>query len=294
MTKSTIKYSNNARSSLSVGITSGDTSLPLINSVGFPSIIATGDHFYVTLDNGVAIEIVKVTGVSGNTLTGCTRGQEGTTAQTFASGTPVENRLTAGNITNFTRFQDRLFNVSSIEVVEAPSATDANSLVCASTDPTGAPILVVAAGSKWRLVNYPDVIRTGTVGSGSTSTSMQITSASSIFIDTTAKVYIIQFTSGANSGRLRFLTTISGSTLNWATALPAALSFADSFEIYRCISTWKAPLGSQSDRIFFENDNRVWFDYSIPSNRNASTTGPVAINSGVTVTVPLGSAWSIL
>lgn len=52
--------------------------------------------------------------------------------------------------------------------------------------------------------------------------------------------------------------------------------------------------GGGSDQVFYLNDQSVTVNYSIPSGKNASTTGPITIDSGVTVTVPSGSRWVIL
>lgn len=52
--------------------------------------------------------------------------------------------------------------------------------------------------------------------------------------------------------------------------------------------------GGGADQIFFENDQTVTTSYSIPSGKNAGTFGPVSINSGVTVTVPSGSVWTVV
>jgi hypothetical protein len=54
----------------------------------------------VTLQNGANIEIMEVTARSGDTFT-AVRAQEGTTAQIWAIGTPVEMRLTAGVMDRF-------------------------------------------------------------------------------------------------------------------------------------------------------------------------------------------------
>jgi hypothetical protein len=53
-------------------------------------------------------------------------------------------------------------------------------------------------------------------------------------------------------------------------------------------------LGGGTDQIFYENDTVVTQNYTIGTNKNALTAGPVTINSGVTVVVPSGSAWSIV
>jgi hypothetical protein len=52
--------------------------------------------------------------------------------------------------------------------------------------------------------------------------------------------------------------------------------------------------GGGSDQVFIENGQTVTTDYTISTSYNAGTFGPVSINSGVTVTVPTGSVWSVI
>lgn len=52
--------------------------------------------------------------------------------------------------------------------------------------------------------------------------------------------------------------------------------------------------GAGTDAIFFLNDKSVTASYSIPSTKNAMTAGPITINSGVVVTVPSGSTWTVV
>lgn len=52
--------------------------------------------------------------------------------------------------------------------------------------------------------------------------------------------------------------------------------------------------GGGSDEMFYLNGINVTASYSIPSGKNAMTAGPVTVNDGVTVTVPDGSAWTIV
>ena len=51
---------------------------------------------------------------------------------------------------------------------------------------------------------------------------------------------------------------------------------------------------SGANAVFWENDNTVTHDYTITANKNAGTFGPITINSGVTVTVPNNSTWTII
>ena len=56
-----------------------------------------------------------------------------------------------------------------------------------------------------------------------------------------------------------------------------------------------APVGgATTNTVFFENDNSVDVNYSVTSGKNAMSAGPIAIKSGITVTVPSGSFWTIV
>ena len=93
-------FANNAAGLLASSVTGSATSLSLVTGQGalFPSPTA-GYYFLLTLSQGsppeTSWEIVKVTARSSDTLT-IVRGQEGTTATSWASGSKVELRLTAG------------------------------------------------------------------------------------------------------------------------------------------------------------------------------------------------------
>jgi hypothetical protein len=52
--------------------------------------------------------------------------------------------------------------------------------------------------------------------------------------------------------------------------------------------------GGGSDEIFIQNGQTVTTNYTIPSDRNAMSTGPITVNSGITVTVSSGSRWVVL
>lgn len=52
--------------------------------------------------------------------------------------------------------------------------------------------------------------------------------------------------------------------------------------------------GGGSDEVFFENGQTVTNNYTITNGKNAGCFGPVTVNSGVTVTIPSGSVWTIV
>lgn len=51
--------------------------------------------------------------------------------------------------------------------------------------------------------------------------------------------------------------------------------------------------GNGGDAIFHLNGQVVTSSYTVPVGMNASSTGPITINDGVTVTIPDGSRWVV-
>lgn len=70
-----------------------------------------------------------------------------------------------------------------------------------------------------------------------------------------------------------------------------------SFEGYNG-TAWGAVGGGASggggDAVFYENDQTVTTSYTVASNKNAMSTGPLSIDAGVTVTVETGARWVII
>lgn len=52
--------------------------------------------------------------------------------------------------------------------------------------------------------------------------------------------------------------------------------------------------GANGDEVFIENDQTVTSNYTITAGRSAMSTGPITVDSGVTVTIPDGSRYVIL
>ena len=52
--------------------------------------------------------------------------------------------------------------------------------------------------------------------------------------------------------------------------------------------------GAGGDEVFFQNDQVVTTNYTIPADKNAMTTGPIQIDDGVTVTVSDGARWVVI
>ena len=52
--------------------------------------------------------------------------------------------------------------------------------------------------------------------------------------------------------------------------------------------------GAGGDEVFVENGVTVTADYTLTTNKNAESVGPISINSGVTVSIPSGQRWVVL
>jgi hypothetical protein len=52
--------------------------------------------------------------------------------------------------------------------------------------------------------------------------------------------------------------------------------------------------GAGGDEVFYENDQTVTTNYTLTTNKNAVSAGPVTVSGGVTVTVPSGAAWTVV
>lgn len=52
--------------------------------------------------------------------------------------------------------------------------------------------------------------------------------------------------------------------------------------------------GGGSDELFIENGQTMTTNYTIPATKNAMSTGPITINSGVTLTVSTGARYVVI
>jgi len=122
----------------------------------------------------------------------------------------------------------------------------------------------------------------GTVGIAGTLTYEDVTNIDSVGIIT------------ARSG----LIVGSGVTLNAtgviATGVITASSFSGDGSALSNLPAGAPVGGASTNTVFFENDNTVDVSYTISTDKNAMAAGPIAIKSGVTVTVPSGSFLTIV
>lgn len=106
-----------------------------------------------------------------------------------------------------------------------------------------------------------------------------------------SKVYVVvNKTSSTQSIKLCGPGPTTGITVGAGSSAICAWNGADFVKI----SGSGGATGGGADQIFYENGQTVNTNYTITTNNNAGTFGPVSIASGITVTVPTGSVWSIV
>jgi hypothetical protein len=145
--------------------------------------------------------------------------------------------------------------------------TDANDVLQFTTDNIGVTLTTASFAS-------PPIIGNATPNSAFfTTIALTATSASTLNVGTTG-----QRPASPDIGMVRYNSTTT------------------KFEGYN--GSWGSlgggATGGGANSVFFENDQSVTNDYTIPSTKNAGTFGPITVDSGVTVTVSSGSVWSIV
>jgi len=111
------KYGNNISTTLDGAIDNSQTTITLLSAAGIPAIGA-GEFLRFTVDDGTNIEMMDGTDDAATPDYTVTRGVEGTSGTAFASGTPVEIRVT---VESFTEKQSRIAETS--DVIDFGAAT---------------------------------------------------------------------------------------------------------------------------------------------------------------------------
>ena len=116
----------------------------------------------------------------------------------------------------------------------------------------------------------------------------------------TANISTLVVTGNASFTSTGAVLLAKGTTAQQPAGVAGSLRFntdTNTFEGYNG-TAWAAvgggATGGGSDQIFVQNQQTVTTDYTITTSYNAMSTGPITINSGITVTVPSGSNWVVL
>ena len=52
--------------------------------------------------------------------------------------------------------------------------------------------------------------------------------------------------------------------------------------------------GGGTDHVFIQNNTTVNYNYTVPTGSNALSVGPITVSTGVSITVPSGSVWTVV
>jgi hypothetical protein len=121
------KFINAGRYELLSAISSADTTINLLSSVGLPVAnvgtgqLGSGDWFRLVLQDATGIEVVIVRSraAGSDQLSNVLRGQEGTTARAWSIGSVIGNRLTAADAAAFLAA-----DLSNTQLQNAPDGAD--------------------------------------------------------------------------------------------------------------------------------------------------------------------------
>lgn len=130
-----IKFANNASVRITKALTTDAKTIEVAagDADFFPVLNSTDEYFILTLLDDVGnFEIVKCTSRTSNSFA-VQRAQEGTTAKAFKKGSVVENRLTAGSITQI--FQQALATQSKHGIVRLATKAEVDSGVTSGNAP---------------------------------------------------------------------------------------------------------------------------------------------------------------
>jgi hypothetical protein len=196
-------------------------------------------------------------------------------------------------------------NAASSASAASTSATNAaNSATAAQTAQTAAEaaldsftdIFLGAFSSDPTLDNDGNALTAGDLYFNTVSNRVKVYSGSAWGFVSVDPALVVEKTSNTGSGKLPVGTTAErdGSPAAGYLRFNSTLSKPEIYNGSAWGSVGGGATGGGSDAVFIENDQTVTTNYTITSSKNAGTFGPITINSGVTVTVPSGSTWTVI
>ena len=176
---------------------------------------------------------------------------------------------------------------TTLTVSATTSGTIQAGQTLSGTGVTSGTTIVSGAGSSW-VVSASQTVA---------STTITATIARYIYAPQQSKMYVVvNNCTDQSSVYIRGGTSSSYTTGVEIEALGSALVAWDSTanDFVKIAGGGGGAAGTGGNQIFFQNDLNVTGSYTIPTGKNAGTFGPVTVNSGVTVTVPSGSVWTVV
>lgn len=164
---------------------------------------------------------------------------------------------------------------------------------------TAARNLIVPSSSKWYIVNNACTGGFLLTVKGTATTGVTLTNGEKSLLFWNGTDYVKVATQGGTGAFSLPVGTTAQQPASSSAGMIRYNTTNNQFEGYNgASSAWQqvggGATGGGTDQIFIQNGQTVTTNYTISTNYNAGTFGPVSINSGVTVTVPTGSNWYVI
>lgn len=190
-------------------------------------------------------------------------------------------------------------NASTSASAAATSATAASgSASAAATSAANALASETAAAASVASIDLPTIVRTTgdqTIGGIKTFSSTIVGSVNGNAATVTA-VTPSQVSDQANTST-GFFDLPVGTTAQRGSPTSGAIRFntdTPGYEGYNGSAWGSLGGGNTTTKGLWENANSITADYTIGTNNNATSAGPISVATGVVVTVPTGSRWVVL
>jgi hypothetical protein len=270
----TQKFANAARAYLASTVSDSATTVTIDGGGSLFPAITSPEFSRAVLQDANGIEVVRITAHTANSDSfTVTRGQEGTTARSFATGSVFGIRMTAADGDTF------------VAKVSGPgSATD--SALAAFDGTTGKLVKNANLTANNVLLGNgtgaPQVVAPGTTGNVLTSNGTTWVSGAPAGGGAT----ISNDTSTATNVYPLFADATSGT--------PTTIYTSNAKLLYKpSTGEFQAPALVATNGILLHSTT-ISANYTIASGSNGFSVGPISINSGVSVTVSSGQRWVVI
>ena len=196
------------------------------------------------------------------------------------------------------------FQVLSNAQIAAIAALSTNGLITRTGAGTVAARSIAVSGTGLSVTNADGAAGNPTVTSNATDANTVSTivarDASGNFSAGTLSLTSFSYTGNPTTTSTGAFQVPFGTTAQRPTAATGLVRFNSSltqFEGYNG-TAWGTigggATGGGADQVFYENGQTVSTNYTLTTNKNAVSAGPITISAGITVTIPSGSNWAIV
>jgi hypothetical protein len=239
--------------------------------------------------------------LSGNATTATTATTANATAAALTAGT----YLTSAGTFNGSTARTFAVDATNLNTASKVVARDASGNFSAGTITATLSGNASTATSATSATSATNATNTGITNDTTTNATMYPTWVTTTTGNLPQKVSSTKFTFNPSTGTVTAtlfsgsgasLTTLNGSNISSGTVEVARLGSGSpsSSNFLRGDGTWATAGGNTTTFGLYENAAIISANYSISAGNNAMSAGPITVNSGVTVTVPSGSTWTVV